>query len=171
MLLDALVNRNSFRRYVPVDVSEETLRLAAGRIAAEFPAVDVHAIVGDFHRHLSSLPPDSRRLVAYLGSTIGNLDPGERARFFRGLRHSLAAGDDLLLGVDLVKDAGRLVAAYDDARGVTAEFNRNALRVLSRELAADFDPDLFDHVAVWDADAQQIEMRLRARIEHDVHLG
>lgn len=169
VLLDALTDGGTIRRYVPLDVSEETLRAAAADIAADHPDLDVHAIVGDFQRHLHALPAGPRRLVAFLGSTIGNLDPTERARFLTDLRRALDPGDHVLPGVDLVKDPARLLAAYDDARGVTAEFNHNALHVLNRELGADFDPDLFGHRAVWDPDRQWIEMRVRA-LDLTVHL-
>jgi L-histidine N-alpha-methyltransferase len=122
----------------------------------------VHAVVGDFHDHLEQIPPGQHRLFAFLGGTIGNLVPATRRRFLFDLDATLGHGDRFLLGVDLVKDPTRLVAAYDDAAGVTAEFNRNVLRVLNRELGANFDPEAFRHVAVWNAEAQWIEMRLRS---------
>jgi L-histidine N-alpha-methyltransferase len=118
--------------------------------------------VADFEHHLADLPVPGRRLVAFLGSTIGNFAPADRSDFFARLGAALRPGETFLLGIDLVKDPERLVAAYDDASGVTAEFNRNVLRVLNRELDGDFDPDQFEHVAVWDADQEWIEMRLRA---------
>ncbi|HEY4397100.1 MAG TPA: L-histidine N(alpha)-methyltransferase, partial [Acidimicrobiia bacterium] len=127
LLLDALSAHGSLRRFVPFDVSEPTLRDAAHAIELEYPGVDVHAVVGDFEHHLDRLPRDGTRLVAFLGSTIGNLDPDGRARFYRSLASGLVPGDALLLGTDLVKDTRRLVAAYDDAAGVTAAFNRNVL--------------------------------------------
>jgi L-histidine N-alpha-methyltransferase len=130
----------------------------------------VHAVVGDFEHHLDELPGGGTRLVAFLGSTIGNFAPEPRARFLASLAATLAPGDALLLGTDLVKDVDRLVAAYDDSAGVTAAFNRNVLAVLDRELDADFDPEQFDHVARWDPDAEWIEMRLRARRAQTVHL-
>src|SRR5205085_11172913 len=111
-----------------------------------------------------------RRMVAFLGSTIGNLAPDERAAFLAELAATLQPGDSFLLGTDLVKDPARLVRAYDDAQGVTAEFNRNVLAVLDRELDADFDPDAFAHVAVWDPEQEWIEMRLRSRREQVVHV-
>src|SRR5205823_524547 len=124
-----------------------------------------------FTAHLDLLPGgEDRRLVAFLGSTIGNLAPAERAAFFVDLRAALAPGDALLLGTDLVKDEATLVAAYDDAAGVTAEFNRNVLHVLNRQLGADFDPEAFAHVAVWDAEREWIEMRLRASVAHTVKI-
>jgi L-histidine N-alpha-methyltransferase len=127
-------------------------------------------VVGDFEHHLEDLPGGGTRLVAFLGSTIGNFAPDERAEFLRDLAASLVPGDALLLGTDLVKDTARLVAAYDDAAGVTAAFNRNVLLVMNRELDGDFDVDAFDHVARWDAAAEWIEMRLRSRRAQRVHL-
>jgi L-histidine N-alpha-methyltransferase len=125
-------------------------------------------VVGDFTRHLGELPRAGRRLIAFLGSTIGNLEPGPRADFLAELADTLQPGDSFLLGTDLVKEPGRLVRAYDDADGVTAAFNRNVLAVLDRELKADFDPDAFEHVALWDAENEWIEMRLRSRIDQVV---
>ena len=170
VLLDAMAERGPCR-YVPLDVDADTLLSAAKALVDEYPALTVHAVAGDFHRHLDRLPQEGRRLVAFLGGTIGNLRPHERLRFLRDLERTMDADDRLLLGVDLVKDPGRLVAAYDDAAGVTAAFNRNALRVVNRELDADFDADAFDHVARWDPDEHWIEMRLRARSPQQVHLG
>ncbi|MGW3568733.1 L-histidine N(alpha)-methyltransferase [Streptomyces sp. NPDC000941] len=150
--------------YVPVDVSESALTLAGRALLAEHPELTVHALVADFLEGLA-LPQDTPgpRLVAFLGGTIGNLLPVERAGFLTSVGALLAPGDALLLGTDLVKDEATLVAAYDDAQGVTAEFNKNVLAVLDRELGADFDPADFDHVALWDAEHEWIEMRLRAR--------
>lgn len=170
LLLDALRAVGTLRRYVPVDVSGDFLVTAARRIGAVYPGLAVHAIVADFERHLHALPAEGRRLVAFLGSTVGNLTPGERAALYDGLRSVLADGDALLLGVDLVKEESRLVAAYADARGVTAEFNRNVLHVINRELGADFRPEAFEHVAVWNAGAEQMEMRLRATTEQRVRI-
>src|SRR5215218_8787282 len=170
LLLDALRAAGTLERFVPFDVSEQTLRHAAEAVAAEYPGVRVHAVVGDFEHHLPDLPSGGTRLVAFLGSTIGNLAPEPRARFLSDLAATLAPGDALLLGTDLVKDAQRLVAAYDDAAGVTAAFNRNVLAVLDRELDADFDPDAFDHVALWDAEAEWVDMRLRAQRAQTVHV-
>jgi L-histidine Nalpha-methyltransferase len=163
LLLDALQEGGRLRRFVPVDVSEPTLRAAAEAVAVEYPGLEVHAVVGDLQRHLSLLPRGDRRLVAFLGSTIGNLQPAERARFLAGLRRALEPGEWLLVGVDLVKDEARLLAAYDDAAGVTAEFNRNVLAVVNRELGGEFDPDAFEHVARWDAESERIEILLRSR--------
>ena len=162
VLLDAFAAVGSLERYVPLDVSERTLDCAAAGLARDYAGLDVHAVVGDFHRHLGAIPAGGRRMVAFLGSTIGNLDPDERHRFLFDLDCVLGSGDSFLVGTDLVKDPARLLAAYDDAEGVTAEFNRNVLRVLNRELGADFDPEAFSHVAHWDAPAGHVEMRLRA---------
>jgi L-histidine N-alpha-methyltransferase len=162
IILDALVDAGTLERYVPFDVSEETLRAAADELAARYPQLEVHGIVGDFHQHLGTVPGGPPRMVAFLGSTIGNLDPDQRAGFFADLRTSLGPDDRLLLGIDLIKDRTTLEAAYDDASGVTAAFNRNALTVLNRELGTDFDPDGFEHVARWNAADHRIEMRLRA---------
>ncbi len=170
LLLDALCSRGTLLQFVPFDVSEPTLRAAGVAIEADYPGLAVHGVVGDFERHLGSLPRAPRRLVAFLGGTIGNLAPAQRDRFFRDLVGSLQVGDWLLLGADLVKDTDRLRAAYDDAEGVTAEFNRNILLVLNRELGANFEPSRFTHVAVWDDGAEWIEMRLRADHAHDVDL-
>ncbi len=182
LLLDAFVARDDdgrdgsdgggrFRRFVPFDVSETTLRDAAAAVGAEYPTVQVHAVVGDFEHHLGLLPGGGRRLVAFLGGTIGNLDPKQRAQFLSDLAAGLAPGDGLLLGTDLVKDVDRLVAAYDDAAGVTAAFNRNVLSVVNRELGADFVPERFAHVALFDTDNEWIEMRLRADSAHEVRVA
>ena len=163
MLLDALRDVGTLRRYVPFDVDESVLTSAGQAVAQEYPGVAVHAVVGDFEHHLPLLPRGGRRLIAFLGGTIGNLDPAQRASFLRTLSTTMGPEDALLLGTDLVKDPERLVRAYDDASGVTGEFNRNVLHVLRRELGADVDPDAFDHVALWNAEQEWIEMRLRAR--------
>jgi L-histidine Nalpha-methyltransferase len=162
LLLDAIAGAGHLRRIVVFDVSEPTLRAAAGTLAAEFPEAEVTAVVGDFEHHLHTIPGGGRRLVAFLGGTIGNLAPKARALFLSEVAALLAPGDGLLLGTDLVKDVARLEAAYDDAAGVTAQFNRNVLRVVNRELHADFDPDRFTHVARFDPDEEWIEMWLRS---------
>ncbi|MFY1670952.1 L-histidine N(alpha)-methyltransferase [Plantactinospora sp. WMMB334] len=162
LLLDALTTRGDLGTFVPLDVSVSALRQSTADIAAAYPGLRVRGIVGDFTRHLDRLPTGGRRLVAFLGGTIGNLLPAERATFLAALRSALERGDWLLLGTDLVKDPGVLVPAYDDAAGVTAEFNRNVLHVLNRELGADFEVDAFEHVALWDPEQRWIEMRLRA---------
>jgi len=164
LLLEALTRGDRPLLFVPLDVAVEPLRDAAERITADFPTVTVHGVVADFDEELTPLPgAPGERLVAFLGSTIGNLTPGPRAAFLARLHRATAPGDWFLLGADLVKDTDRLVRAYDDAAGLTAEFNKNVLHVLARELDADLDADDFDHVAVYDTDHDRIEMRLRAR--------
>jgi L-histidine N-alpha-methyltransferase len=153
-----------------VDVSESALVGAAHRVLASYPGLTVNAVVSDFEARLGLPAPDGPRLVAFLGSTIGNLLPPERAAFLARLRAGLRDGDALLLGTDLVKDPAVLLDAYDDAAGVTAAFNKNVLSVLNAELGADFDPDAFDHMAVWDPQAEWIEMRLRSAEDQVVRL-
>jgi L-histidine N-alpha-methyltransferase len=171
LLLQALTRQGSLRRFVPFDVDPAVLEGATGAVAAEFPTLEVQPVVGDFEQHLAELPRHPRRLLAFLGSTIGNLDPTTRAAFLLDVRSALGPGDAFLLGTDLVKDPGRLVAAYDDAEGVTAAFNKNVLTVLNRELEADFDLDAFEHRAVWDAEREWVEMRLESRREQRVRLA
>ncbi|MGK5173769.1 L-histidine N(alpha)-methyltransferase [Geodermatophilus sp. CPCC 205761] len=171
LLLTALRDAGTLRRFVPCDVDPSVLRAAGAAITAEYPGVEVAAVVGDFTRHLRELPRSGRRLVAFLGSTIGNLEPEPRAAFLAELAGTLQPGDSFLLGTDLVKDRGRLLRAYDDAAGVTAEFNRNVLAVLNRELGASFDPATFEHVALWDDEREWIEMRLRSRVDQVVHVA
>jgi L-histidine Nalpha-methyltransferase len=175
LLLSALREAGTLRAYVPVDVSESALVQAGDALAGEYPGLAVHAIVADFGLDLGLAGGDGSsgngtgyggtggpRLVAFLGSTIGNMEPAERASFLRRVRERLRPGDTFLLGTDLVKDPAVLVAAYDDGAGVTAAFNRNVLSVLNAELGADFDLDAFEHVALWDAGHEWIEMRLRS---------
>ncbi|MGH9305978.1 MAG: L-histidine N(alpha)-methyltransferase [Acidimicrobiales bacterium] len=163
MLLDALQRQGSLERFVGFDVSEAMLRDASARLRRRYPALEVLGIVGDFHRHLASVPKDRRNLFAILGSTLGNLAPEPRQVMLSDLVGHMAEQDCLLLGLDLIKAPGRLVAAYDDSRGVTAQFNRNVLMVLNNELGADFEPEAFDHVAVWNEQHRWMEMRLRSR--------
>jgi L-histidine N-alpha-methyltransferase len=162
ILLDALGAGDRLRRFVPLDVSETTLRAAATTLTRHYPGLAVHAVVGDFERHLMKLPGGDRRLVVFLGGTIGNLAPVARSQFLEDLAAALEPGDQLLLGTDLVKDPARLIAAYDDPAGVTAAFNRNVLNVLNRRLGGDFDPKAFAHVARWNAEEEWIEMHLQA---------
>ncbi|MCQ4211261.1 L-histidine N(alpha)-methyltransferase [Streptomyces longispororuber] len=156
--------------YVPVDVSESALRGAARTLRAEHPGLAVHALVADFTRGLDLPATPGPRLVAFLGGTIGNLLPDERAAFLKAVRELLSPGDFLLLGTDLVKDESTLIAAYDDAAGVTAAFNKNVLSVVNRELGADFDPGAFEHVALWDPREEWIEMRLRSTVPQTVKI-
>ncbi|MFI9272261.1 L-histidine N(alpha)-methyltransferase [Kitasatospora sp. NPDC052896] len=163
LLLDALTAAGTLSCYAPLDVSPSALEQAGAALIRDYPGLRVAATVTDFEADLT-LPADAPgpRLVAFLGSTIGNLDPTQRAAFYRSLRLTLSADDVLLLGADLVKDREALVRAYDDRTGVTAEFNKNVLNVLNRELDADFDPDAFAHVALWNEEHQRIEMHLRS---------
>jgi L-histidine N-alpha-methyltransferase len=168
ILLGAMSSAGTLRRYVPLDVSERALEAAALALVDEFEELSVHGVVGDFERHLDRVPPPvgddgTPRIVALLGGTIGNFPPGTRRRLLRQIAALLGEDDRLLLGTDLVKDPAVLEAAYDDRQGVTAEFNRNVLHVINRELDADFTPDAFEHVAFYDRQHEWIEMRLRAR--------
>jgi L-histidine Nalpha-methyltransferase len=171
LLLRALRDAGTLQRFVPFDVDPAVLKDASAAVSEEFPGLAVEPVVGDFERHLTELPRHPRRLLAFLGSTIGNLDPGQRRDFLRDVRATVHPGDAFLLGTDLVKSPERLVAAYDDAAGVTAAFNKNLLSVLNRDLGAQFDPAEFDHVAVWDAEREWIEMRLRSRSEQTVRVA
>ena len=162
LLLRALRDAGTLTSFVPFDVDPAVLKDASSAVSSEFPGVSVEPVVGDFDKHLGELPRHRRRLVAFLGSTIGNLDPQQRARFLTDVRATLRPGDSFLLGTDLVKPVERLVEAYDDAQGVTAAFDKNVLRVVNRELDADFDLGAFEHRAVWDAEHERIEMRLRS---------
>ena len=162
LLLSAL-GANGGRRFVPIDVSEDALRSAADRLLSSFPWLEFVGVVGDFERHLARIPRSGRRLVAFLGSTIGNLTADQRVPFLRSVRAMLAEDDRFLLGVDLVKTSDRLHAAYNDAAGVTAEFNKNVLHVLNRELEGNLPVDHFEHRAFYDAKLERIEMRLMAR--------
>lgn len=171
LLLDALASHGTLRRYVPVDVSETALRAASEAVAEEYPQLRVHGVVADFETHLDALPAGPRRLLAFLGGTIGNFEPGPRSRFLAGVTSTLRPGDAFLLGTDLVKDVDRLLAAYDDAAGVTARFDLNVLSVLNRELDADFDLDAFAHVARWNEAESWIEMHLRSLLPQTVRVG
>ncbi|PWK86497.1 L-histidine N-alpha-methyltransferase [Lentzea atacamensis] len=171
LLLSALREHGTLQEFVPQDVSVSALTDAAHAIMADYPGLRVHGVVGDFTQHLSLLPGESPRLVAFLGGTIGNLIPEEREKFFRTVRDVVQPGEWLLLGTDLVKDEQTLVRAYDDAQGVTAEFNRNVLNVLNREVGGDFDVESFEHVALWNAEREWIEMRLRAKRDMRVTLA
>jgi L-histidine N-alpha-methyltransferase len=170
LLLRALRDAGTLRRFVPFDVDPAVLKDASAAIADEFPEIDVEPVVGDFEKHLRELPRHPSRLLAFLGSTIGNLDPGQRSEFLAGVRATMDEGDCFLLGTDLVKSSDRLVNAYDDAQGVTAAFNKNVLAVINRDLGADFDVSAFEHVAVWDEQNEWIEMRLRSLRDQLVHV-
>ncbi|GED83262.1 L-histidine N(alpha)-methyltransferase [Streptomyces sp. 6-11-2] len=165
LLIDALPRLHT---YIPVDVSDTALEQAGRALVAERPGLNVHALIADFTAALTLPHSPGPRLLAFLGGTIGNLLPGERAEFLASVRALLSPGDALLLGTDLVKAEDVLVGAYDDVAGVTAAFNKNVLSVVNRELGADFEPDAFDHVALWDATNEWIEMRLRSRTAQTV---
>ena len=174
LLLDAMAAGPGARRYLPFDVSERMVREAAVELVDEYDGLEVHGVVGDFQRHLDRIPPASdegARLVALLGGTIGNFPPGSRRSLLRDVAALLGPADHFLLGTDLVKDPEVIEAAYDDAAGVTAEFNRNVLHVMNRELAADFEPAAFEHVAFFDRRREWVEMRLRARRPMTVHIA
>jgi len=171
MLLDALRDRGSLRRFAPFDVDATVLAAAAAAIQRDYPGVEIQAVCGDFEEHLAAIPGGGRRLFAFLGSTIGNFTPGPRAEFLSNLAAQMGPGDSLLLGTDLVKDVDRLVLAYDDAAGVTAAFNRNVLAVINRQLDADFDVDDYRHVARWNAREEWIEMWLRTDAPQRVRVG
>jgi L-histidine N-alpha-methyltransferase len=171
LLLRALLDRGTLREFVPLDVDSAVLTDATQTLAAQYPGLWLAPFVGDFEHDLHALPPGGRRMIAFLGSTIGNLEPAARASLLAEVASVLGPGDTFLLGTDLVKDPARLLPAYDDAAGVTAEFNRNVLRVVNRELAADFKPEAFRHVALWDAANEWIEMRLRAASDQRVTIS
>jgi L-histidine Nalpha-methyltransferase len=165
ILLRAMARAGTLRRYVPLDVSETALEAAADQLVNEFDELHVHAVIGDFERHLAQIPPPEAtpRIIALLGGTIGNFPPGTRRRLLRQIGALLGPRDRLLLGTDLVKDPAVIEAAYDDPAGITAEFNRNVLHVINRELDADFAPEAFEHIAFFDRRHEWVEMRLRAR--------
>jgi L-histidine N-alpha-methyltransferase len=169
LLLDAMAATGQLRHIVLLDISKEILRQAAGELSDRYE-VDVHAVVGDLRSDLVQLPRPGRALWAFLGSTIGNFEPRSRAELLSHFRAALKSGDSLLLGTDLRKDVARLLAAYDDAQGVTARFNLNVLEVLNQSLGADFDPGGFEHVAAWNPAGSWIEMRLRSRREQQVKI-
>ena len=170
LLLDAMQRRQRRVRYVAIDVSEATLRASARRLLDEYPQLSMHAVVGDYERHLHHLPNGAQRLVAFIGSTLGNFTAAEADVFLARVAAQLTPGEYFLLGIDLVKDPEVLHAAYNDAAGITAEFNRNILRVMNHALQGHFNPAAFDHVAFFNPEASQIEMHLRARRAHAVRV-
>jgi len=171
VLLDAMFAAGTLARYVPVDVTERVVRESAAELTAAYPGMRVHGLIGDFLRHLDRLPePVGPRLLAFIGGTIGNFRPHERQDLLRAMARELGPGGHVLLGTDLVKDRALLHAAYNDARGISAEFNRNILLVINRELGAHFDPEAFDYGASFDEDHEWIDMRLRSRAAQDVEV-
>lgn len=161
-ILDAMVRAGQLERYVPLDVFAGAVEACVAALAAEHASLPVHGMVGDLELHLAGLPVGGARLLALMGNLLGSYPPGARRRLLSRIARVLGPGDRLLVGVDLVQDESRMLAAYDDAAGASAEFNRNCLRVLNRELGADFELDNFSHVASYDRDAEQVELRLRA---------
>jgi L-histidine N-alpha-methyltransferase len=169
-LLDAMEDAGTLETYVPVDISEEITRRVADELVAEYDGLRVHGIVCDYESHLERVPREEGGLIAFLGGTIGNFRPAPRRSFLARIATLMYPGDRFLLGTDLVKDPAVLELAYNDPGGVTAEFNKNVLSVLNRELDADFDPDAFEHVAFWDADNEWIDIRLRSLAEQFIDL-
>jgi len=169
-LLYAMAGAGALERYVPFDVDPGVVEGCAHELTDLYPGLSVHGVVGDFTRHLGQVPDGERRLIAFLGSTIGNLMPGARRAFLASVRELMGPADRFLLGTDLLKEVAVIEAAYNDAEGLTAEFNLNVLSVLNRELGADFDLGAFEHEAVFDPEPSWVEMRLRARSEQHVRL-
>ena len=171
-LLDAMSAAGGTRTYVPVDISEEITRATAARLVEEYAGLRIHGVVCDFESDLERLPrAEGRRTIAFLGGTIGNFPPRERLAFLSRIANVLEPGDHLLLGTDLVKETEHLEAAYNDSAGVTAEFNKNLLHVLNRELDADFDPEAFEHHAFYDEREERIDIRLRSLADQPVRLA
>ena len=170
LLLDAMREAGTLERFVPVDIAEGITRRAAAELVDEYPGLAVEGIICDYETHLERIPRPEGALIGFLGGTIGNFRPAARRSFLARIATLMYPRDRFLLGTDLVKDRARLEAAYNDAAGMTAEFNKNVLHVLNRELAADFDADGFEHVAFWDADNEWIDIRLRALAEQFVDL-
>lgn len=170
-LLDALYpQRRSNVRYVPFDVSETALTRSAEVLRSTYPELTVQVLVGDFTRDLHRIPSGRPKRVLFFGSTIGNLDEPESLAFLRSVADILGPDDRFVLGLDMLKDTAVLEAAYNDSRGVTAEFNKNMLLVLNREVGADFDPDDFEHRAFFNPDRERIEMHLELKRDARVRL-
>lgn len=170
-LLDAFHRTGQLRRFVPLDVSEATLIEAAETLVPSYRGVEVHALVGDFTRHLPHLPRGGCRLIAFLGSTVGNFYVEERHAFLGALADSLEPGEWLLIGLDLVKPIDRILAAYNDPAGLTDRFIKNVLRVLNRSLGADFDLGGYDYVPLWDGREERVDMRLRSTMPQQVRVA
>jgi len=173
LLLAAAIERQDAVLYEPVDVSATALQAAKTRIEAELPSVRVAPLVEDYTRALLLQPHsgEERRLILYIGSSIGNFDPDEAAALLRQVRSALAPGDSLLLGVDLVKAESILLPAYNDAAGITADFNLNLLVRLNRELGADFVPNNFAHRALWNQQKSRMEMHLVSLVQQSVKIA
>lgn len=171
LLLDALSAAGTLERFVPLDVSDDILRLSAEAIAERYPAVSIHGIVGDFERDLAAIPPGESRVIAFLGSTIGNLYPERRATLLKAIAAALAPGDSFLLGIDLVKDPAVITRAYNDSAGVTEQFIRNALTAANRDLGADFVQERFVYDAFWDPEHERMDIGFDAVEAHTVHIA
>lgn len=171
LLIEAGVRAGRLRHFLPFDISESAVLGAAHDLVDRYPGLSVYGLVGDFTAHLRTIPRLGRQLVLFLGSTIGNLEEADRARFLAEVRSLLQPEDLFLLGVDLVKDEQELHAAYNDSQGVTADFNLNLLRVLNRDLGADFDLAAYEHLAFYNREAGRVEMHLRARRAQTVEIA
>ena len=170
VMLDAMERAGQLRWYVPFDVSEGIVRRVAGELTSEYDGLSIHGIIGDFVKQLHTIPREGRRLILFLGGTIGNFNELQARRFLRGVHDILEPGEHLLLGTDLIKDEKRLHAAYNDSRNITAEFNRNILRVLNAQAGGNFDPQAFEHEAIYNSEKHRIELWLRATRAQEVHL-
>lgn len=170
ILLDAMERADQLLLYVPMDVSEGTVRRSALELAERYPKLQVHGVVGDFLLHLEEIPAGGRRLVIFLGGTIGNFTPAAAREFLALVGDRMSPGDAFLLGTDRIKPVARVEAAYNDGAGVTAEFNLNILRVVNRLVDGDFDPSRFAHRAFYNPDHHWIELRLVSRVDQTVHL-
>jgi L-histidine N-alpha-methyltransferase len=149
-------------RYVPVDISESALVAASEDLLNEYPKLRVLGIVADFTRHMEVIPRDFSSLIILFGSTIGNFNEFESQKILQTVADSMKTGDRFLIGLDMIKPKTILEAAYNDSQGVTSEFNKNVLRVINRELHADFDADVFEHLAFYNEEKEQVEMHLQA---------
>ncbi|MFQ5915170.1 MAG: L-histidine N(alpha)-methyltransferase [Nitrospinota bacterium] len=170
LLLDAMARARRLSLYVPLDVNESAVQQVAADLTARYGGLRVRGLIGDFMKHLGHIPDGGRRLVIFLGGTIGNLRPHEATALLSQVAARMSAGEFFLLGTDLIKDVDRLEAAYNDAQGVTAEFNKNVLSVLNRLVDADFDPDAFEHRSFYNRERNWIEMRLRSTRDQVVRL-
>lgn len=169
-LLDALHATGQLQRFVPFDVSEEIMAIAASQISTAYEGIEVTPVVGDFTLHLAELPRAGKRMIAFLGSTIGNFFLEERKAFLWVLADQLEPGESVLLGVDLLKDLDRLIDAYYDDQGLTEQFIKNSLLVLNRRLDGDFDPEAFSYIPFWDPTLSRVDMRLRSNTDQRIRL-
>jgi L-histidine N-alpha-methyltransferase len=171
LLIDAGMHKGTLRRFVPFDVAQEAAQHSAHKLSRSYPDLEIHVVVGDFEKHLEQIPTGRRRLIALLGSTIGNFPEEQAVRLLKQIKRIMRRGDWLLLGTDLVKDRRVLEAAYNDKQGVTAEFNRNILNVINEQVDGDFDVDEFEHVARYNEERSRIESELRSKHAQSVTLG